>query len=205
MKRWMVSCALLAVMVGCAATSDDAVENEATSDLSASSGTCTSTFGNAMVGSNGRLDGTVSAIVAPSKTHVCSADKDHVHVQVKVQGSVYDVAVNTNGVAMVEKDVATLPGGAWAEGWHRNAAVSYANDLGLHSTAFGAESNVSQEFMNDLASAQNVSVYGWPYSKGGIHLIHKSRKTPQDGAFVVQGANRAPSRLYAFKFDDQRF
>lgn len=205
MTRWMVSCALLAVMVGCAATSDDGAESEASSDLSASSGTCTNSFGSAMVGSNGRLDGTVSAVVAPSKTHVCSADKDHVHVQVKVQGSIYDVAVNTNGVAMVEKDIASLPGGAWAEGWHRNASVSYANDLGLHATAFGAESNVSQQFMSDVAAGQSVSVYGWTYSKGGIHLIHKSRKTPQDGAFVVQGTDGAPSKLYAFKFDDQRF
>lgn len=205
MTRWMVSCALVAVLVGCAATSEDGDENGATSDLSASAGACTNSFGNVMVGANGRLDGTVSAIVAPSKTHVCSADRDHVHVQVKVQGSVYDVAVNTNGVAMVEKDIASLPGGAWAEGWHRNAAVSYADDLGLHSNAFGAESNVSQQFMDDLASASEVSVYGWPYSKGGIHLIHKSRKTPQDGAFVVQGAAGAPSKLYAFKFDDQRF
>lgn len=205
MKQWMVATLGLLVIAGCASASNDAAENAATSDLSSTHGgnTCTNDFGNGLSGSNGRLDGTVYAVVAPTSSHNCNGDRDHVHVQVQALGQVYDVAVNTDGVGMVEKDEASIPGGAWQEGWHKNADISYASDLDLHTNDFGAMRDVSQDFETAVAGASQVSVYAWLYNKGGIHLVHKSRSSNMDGAFVVQTATG--SKVYAFRFDNQTF
>ena len=205
MKQWMMASVGLLVIAGCASASNDSTENGATSDLSATHGNaCTSNFGDGLSGSNGRLDGTVYAVVAESSSHQCNGDRDHVHVQVQALGQVYDVAVNTNGVGMVEKDEAAIPGGTWHEGWHPGADISYASDLDLHTSDFGAMRDVSQDFETGIAGATRVSVYAWLYNKGGIHLVHKSRSSNMDGAFVVQGTDGS-SKVYAFRFDDQSF
>ena len=204
MKQWMVATLGLLVVAGCASSSNDSTENEATSDISATHGNaCTSTFGDGLSGSNGRLDGTVYAVVAPTSSHQCNGDRDHVHVQVQAQGQIYDVAVNTDGVGMVEKDETSLPGGTWQEGWHKGTDISYASDLDLHTSDFAAIADVSKPFETALAGATQVSVYAWLYNKGGIHLVHKSRSSNMDGAFVIQTA--AGSKVYAFRFDDQTF
>lgn len=203
MKQWRTAALGLLAVAGCASSSNDGAENATSSDLSASHGSCTNDFGNGLSGSNGRLDGTVFAIVAPTSSHQCNGDRDHVHVQVQTAGQVYDVAVNTDGVGMVEKDEASIPGGTWREGWHKDADISYTSDLDLHTNDFGAIEDVSQRFETALAGATQVSVYAWLYGKGGVHLVHKSRSSDKDGAFVIQTA--AGPKVYAFRFDDQTF
>ena len=74
MKQWMVVSIGLLALAGCASSSSDSVENSATSDLSAThDNACTSNFGNGLSGTNGRLDGTVYAVVAPTSSHACNA------------------------------------------------------------------------------------------------------------------------------------
>src|SRR5215831_18533401 len=87
---------------------------------------CTSTFGTALSNTPtfGRLDGFLVAIVQPGGGG-CNADSSHVHLQVRMNGAVYDVAIDvTDGQTGVDdvhsatRDIA-LPGHlAWAEGWH---------------------------------------------------------------------------------------
>src|SRR5882757_3056191 len=54
---------------------------------------CTSTFGNAMTATFGRLDGFLVAIVPPGSSN-CQGDASHIHLQLQVNGAIYDVAVN---------------------------------------------------------------------------------------------------------------
>src|SRR3954468_20291603 len=56
---------------------------------------CTSTFGTALSPVYGRMDGYLVAIVPPApSTAPCNADLGHLHLQVLINGAVYDVAVN---------------------------------------------------------------------------------------------------------------
>src|SRR5262245_28138772 len=59
---------------------------------------CTDSFGSALTAEYGRLDGILVAIVRPG-SGPCNADSGHVHLQVRVDSAVYDVAIN------VEADV----------------------------------------------------------------------------------------------------
>src|SRR5690349_2831550 len=60
---------------------------------------CTGSFGSALSTSYGRLDGYLVAIVPPGNGG-CNADTDHIHLQVKMNGAIYDVAVNVGSPAM---------------------------------------------------------------------------------------------------------
>src|SRR5215813_10038860 len=55
--------------------------------------TCTSQFGNALSSTFGRLDGYLVSIVPPM-TGPCNADTAHVHLQIKMNNQIYDVAVD---------------------------------------------------------------------------------------------------------------
>lgn len=166
---------------------------------------CTSQFGSGLAGTFGRLDGTIVAVV-PHGRGSCNADRSHVHVQVLSSGSVYDVAVNTDGGFYAEISHA-LPGEPWRDGWHRGGSLDYRSDLGLHSNDFNTANNAQLErvLLNALADANHVSVFASLYSHGGVHLVHRARSgQPVDGALVLDPL--APSaRVFAFHFSDQRF
>src|SRR5262249_41616249 len=103
---------------------------------------CTETFGNALPPTTfGRMDGFLVAVVQPGPTTApCHADTTHVHLQVLVNGAVYDVAVNvgTNDVTTNDVHSATLEhaliGPAWSEGFHTDITVDYPT-LGVHANA----------------------------------------------------------------------
>src|SRR5690349_19176230 len=95
---------------------------------------CTSQFGNALSTTFGRLDGYLVAIVPPGGGP-CNADSGHVHLQVKVNGAVYDIAVDVGSGSMQDvhtttRDIALAP--AWSEGWHTGIPNSYVS-MGVHS------------------------------------------------------------------------
>src|ERR1700744_2064753 len=136
---FLVAASLLSV--ACAASNDDAAESTG-SDLSdlkkkakpdagvggtdAGSGdsdgtptrrACTSKFGSGLAGANHRrLDGTLVAIV-PAGQKTCSGDSGHDHLQILMDGDVYDVAVNVESIYCTQTN-APLVGGGWEEGWH---------------------------------------------------------------------------------------
>lgn len=168
---------------------------------------CTETFGSALSAAFGRMDGYLVAIVPPgSSSGPCRADLGHVHLQVLVNGAVYDVAVNigtndaSNDVHSTTLEHALL-GPAWSEGWHTNVTVDYAA-LGVHANAMPLRTeaeNVSA-LMTELATANHVSIYATGYSPipSGAHLVHRNNGST-DGLVVTQPLSPlAHARLFSF-------
>src|SRR5258706_669036 len=97
MRMWLV---LIAACGGPAATSDAPATDTSVhvDDGTPTRLACTSTFGTALTASPtyGRLDGFLVAIVPPGNGSACNADSTHVHLQVRMTGAVYDVAVDVS-------------------------------------------------------------------------------------------------------------
>jgi hypothetical protein len=163
---------------------------------------CTDTFGTAMTASFGRLDGYLVAIV-PAGSSRCMGDSSHMHLQVKANGAVYDLAVNVGSGSMQDVHTATrdlpMPGPAWAEGWHTGVIDDYVA-LGVHSTDIPLETaaQIGTDVTNDLASANHISVFATGYSSSGGHLIHRNG-SGHDGLIVTQPlSSPAHARLFSF-------
>jgi hypothetical protein len=164
---------------------------------------CTTSFGNALVGGFGRLDGFVVSVVPPA-SGMCSADQHHVHLQVAAGGQTYDIAVNVDGGFIAQKD-APLPAGAWAEGWHPSVSLDYPADLGLHDTDFtpGSEAQIDQAVEGAVANANHVSVFATPFNPGGAHLVHR-QGSGHDGAVILDPLSPL-AHVLAFRFATQTF
>ena len=170
---------------------------------------CTGSFGSALTTDYGRMDGFLVAIVDPTSNHSCNGDTGHLHLQVKVAGSVYDVAININdqvnnaNVYFAAVD-SSVPGG-WSEGWHTGVNLDYANNLHLNSSAFAplAPAALSQQIKSELQTANHISVFGHGYGPDGMHDIHRNG-TAYDGAIVIRPLSSLPHVL-AFHFADQTF
>jgi hypothetical protein len=145
---------------------------------------CIAPDGTVLSMSHGRMDGYLVAIVALGGSHACNGDSTHVHLQVKMNGQVYDVAANADTM-IAERDVA-LPDGAWSEGWHSSDSLDYVQ-LGLHSSDFasvGGTSQMAQKIEQELANANHVSVFCTGYGPTGCHLVHR-QSGGRDGAIVI--------------------
>lgn len=162
---------------------------------------CTSTLGKGLSPVHGRLDGTLVSIV-PTKAK-CPSDPDHLHLQVKMNGGVYDIAVNLD---VFEGEIdAPLPGIPFAEGWHP-MPLDYAQDLGLHSTALTLSSpaTVRARVESQLTNANHISVFGTGYpGSDGAHLIHRSSGA-RDGALVINPL-AGKAHVIAFRFVNDTF
>lgn len=173
---------------------------------------CTDTFGQGLTAKFGRLDGYLVSIVPPSSSHSCNADNDHMHLQVLMGGSVYDVAVNvadsssaTTPVKFSEVDAPAL-NGQWQEGWHTaGITFDYVSDLHLHSPNFGSvpTDQLAQKLETALKDVNHISVYATGYGEDGVHLVHRESGNT-DGALVVRPVSAVPHVL-AFCFADQGF
>ncbi|CAN5699601.1 hypothetical protein BH11MYX2_BH11MYX2_36490 [soil metagenome] len=167
-----------------------------------------SQLGNGLTTAYGRLDGFLVAIVPPASGGGCQADLDHLHLQVRMNGDVYDIAVNVgeSGVEDVHsttRDI-TMPGPAWQEGWHTAVSANYVT-LGLHSTDIPLErsAQLETEIMSDLASANHISVFATGYDTDGAHLVHRNGQS-RDGLIVTEPLSR-PSHVRMFSFTSQTF
>lgn len=167
---------------------------------------CTSQFGNGLTAVYGRLDGYLVAIVQPGGGG-CNADSSHVHLQVKMNGAIYDVAVNVGSTGTTD-DVHTttrdLPLPEWSEGWHPGVLEDYVS-LGLHSTDLTLEprSQIASELTADLANVNHISIFGTGYGPDGAHLIHRNGGG-HDG-LVVTSPLSSPSHARMFSFTNQTF
>lgn len=159
---------------------------------------CTNTLGQGLTKTFGRLDGTIVSIVPTTKTS-CNGDTAHIHLQVLMQGSVYDVAVNVDGL-MAETTHAMVQG-AWTEGWHSPAKLDYPADLSEHSPAFATTNAVALE--QKLASVNHVSIFATGYGPDGAHLVHRNGGG-HDGAVVLWPLSDSPDFL-VFRFPTQSF
>jgi hypothetical protein len=168
--------------------------------LSAQTGTAINT-------KHGRLDGYLSFVVPKDGPSSCNGDDSHVHLQIRMNGTIYDVAVDigafTGDANLYEADMA-LPEGAWSEGWH-DVGLSYPQ-LGLHSTQFTAEdpTTLAQKIQTELAGVNHVSVFGDAYAQGnGCHDVHYENGTA-DGALVINPLSPTAHILF-FRFSTQTF
>lgn len=167
---------------------------------------CTSTFGSAVTGTYGRLDGYLVAIVQPGTTS-CGGDNDHLHLQVLVNTAVYDVAVNVGSSAMADvhsltMDLSLRP---WVEGWHPGGAEDYPT-LGVHSTQLPLETSVgalASEITADLATANHISIFAIGYGPTGVHDVHRNGFS-HDGLIVTEPLS-TPSHARLFSFTSQTF
>jgi hypothetical protein len=166
--------------------------------------------GTAVDTNHGRLDGTLVYVLPIDGSSSCNGDSAHVHLQVEVSGSVYDVAVDIgksgDEVGWYQQDMA-VPGGAWSEGWHGADSLGYSS-LGLGSGAFTmlAPSSMGSEVESLLASTSKISVFCTGYTPGdnGCHDVHYQDGTSQDGAIVLD-PTAATSPVVFFRFVNQSF
>lgn len=166
-------------------------------------------FGDDLTEGFGRIDGVISAIQMPNDQTCSMPNRDHLILQVLMNGAVYRLVVNTD-VKVLELDHA-LPAPAFAEGWHTGIGLDYAKDLGAASTSFtdpgDMNATVQKAIGAGLAVGDGVSVYatsgaGRPES---AHLVHRNTSPPNtDGAIVVH-PDRATPKFVLFAFDDQTF
>ena len=211
--RWCCCMLFLAACDGSAVLPDGGVagngpKHDGSSDATTSvDGTptrlpCTSQFGTAMTPAFGRLDGFLVAIVPPGSGN-CQGDSSHVHLQVKMNGAIYDLAVNVGSGSMQDVQSTTrdiqMPGIPWSEGWHPNVTDDYAS-LGVHSADLppAPPAQLTSEITSDLASANHISVFATGYGPGGGHLVHHNG-SGHDGMIVTMPlANMAHVRLFSF-------
>ncbi len=163
---------------------------------------CTDQFGNALTSTFGRLDGILVSIVMPGGSH-CNSDASHVHLQVRANGAVYDVAVNVGSggqqdVHTTTRDIA-LVGPAWSEGWHTNISDSYVT-LGVHSSDIPLQTaaEIIAALQSDLATANHITIFGTGYGPDGAHLIHYNG-SGHDGLIVTKPLSTTThARLFSF-------
>lgn len=172
--------------------------------------TCTSTFGSAMTATFGRLDGFLVAIVDPNTTTSCRGDDNHIHLQVKVNGGIEDIAVNVastsgNPDVFFRTASAALRGGAWTEGWHPGQTLDYASSLGVSSASFTEETltQLTASVDNLVANANHVSIFATGFDATGGHLIHREGGS-HDGAIVINPTTSNPTYLL-FRFSTDSF
>jgi hypothetical protein len=170
---------------------------------------CTSTFGDIVTAAFGRLDGYLVSIV-PMGTHTCNGDSSHVHLQVEVSGSVYDIAVDIgtapNDEVGIYQESVTIPDGAWSEGWHSDGALSYKS-LSLNSTNFPiqAPATIASAVESALESTSQISIFCTGYTQdNGCHDVHYENGTGNDGAIVLNPLAPTPTILF-FRFQSDTF
>lgn len=234
-RQLLAFAACAAVLVACSANSsspatpaDDAggADDGATADLDAGStadaaadalkptGLCATTFGSALTEGFGRIDGTVYAVQKPSDTMCTFPNRDHVVLQVLMNGAVYRLVVNVQSdragsdpKILIATLPHALPAPPFAEGWHTDAPLDYVTSLGAHSDAsFTALTlaDATTKIATDVKVGDAVSVYGTSGAgrPESAHLIHRNA-TNADGAIVLSPT--ASPQFILFHFDNQTF
>jgi hypothetical protein len=171
---------------------------------------CTSSFGSGMSTAFGRLDGFLVAIVNPG-TSGCASDSGHVHLQVLMKGSIYNIAVDVVSTGGGSSEVSFLDvthplvGGAWSEGWHTGDKLDYVSTLDVHSTDMVAKtkSQMISLLGSDFATVNHVSIFTTGFNSSGGHLVHREGSS-HDGAIVIEPLSASPHYLL-FRFPEQSF
>jgi hypothetical protein len=217
-----VRVALVAVLAACGGGSSSSVDAPVTGDAThdatvmhvddgtPSRQTCTNNLGNALPNNSfGRMDGFLVAIVAPGNGG-CNADTDHLHLQVKMNNMIYDVAVDIGGqgvddVHSTTRDVA-MPGGAWSEGFHVGIPTDYIAIAELHAADLPLETTrqaLTAEITSELSTVNHISIFATPYGADGAHLVHRNGQG-HDGLIATQPLS-SPPHLRFLSFSDQTF
>jgi len=195
---------------GGAGASDESSGGEQTDKAAA----CARSFGDALKVEYGRLDGIVSAVVKPSDTTCTQPLADHVVVEVKMQGHVYRILVETkhtsapmNVDARVRYhafDAAFMPHGNWAEGWHPGVVLDYPATLGIRAGMFTPveSADLIARVSHEIVVGDKISIYADATSGSSATNVH--RQNGSDGAILLHPDTGTP-RVLAFHFDGQMF
>ncbi len=181
-----------------------------TTDASKSAG-CASTFGTALPSGYGRLDGTVVAVVAPGDKICTASNRDHIVLEVSMDGAVYRMVVNVvSTVAGVSPDVFyqelphALPTPAFAEGFHADVTLDYPTTLGLHIDDAGWKATPMATLVDEVTAALDVGAKVSVYSQGSggdsTHLVHRYGGNT-DGAIVVDPTGTPRFLVFHFAND----
>jgi hypothetical protein len=192
-----------------AVDSSDSASDGAT-DIDSGDGTptrqpCTGNLGTALDTEFGRLDGYIVSIVDVGDSKMtCNGDDSHVHLQVMMNGGIYDVAVNVDGM-FYEMDM-PLPTPAWSEGWHYGTIFNDYATLGVHSTQFTMLGipMTAAKVEAELANANHISVYGTGYGATGMHDTHYEGQMT-DGMIVMNPQTPTASHILFFDFAGDTF
>jgi hypothetical protein len=161
---------------------------------------CTGNFGSGLSATFGRMDGFLVSVLPPGGSRTCNGDARHVHLQVMIQGSVYDVAVNTDTLEAT-RDL-QLPGGPWSEGWNTSIGFDYTQ-VGLHSSDFTTPSDAAGAIESFVATANHVTIFATGYGPTGAHDVHRHPATG-DGAIIIDPLSSTPHGLF-FRFSTDSF
>jgi hypothetical protein len=142
-------------------------------------------------------------------TGACNGDDSHVHLQVRVNGEIYDVAVDigqTPGDALLYESDLALPDGAWSEGWHGTDGLSYTQ-LGVHASEFTSydPATLGQKVQLELMGVNHISIFCVGYAQGnGCHDVHYRSSNNEDGAIVIHPLSSAAHVMF-FRFATDNF
>lgn len=171
---------------------------------------CTSHFTGTLPGLNfGRMDGYLRAIV-PVDSHDCNGDSNHIHLQIEVMATIYDIAVDVTGddgddVHTTTRDIDAMPGGPWSEGFHTGVLNDYISLAAVHSIDMPlfTKQQMIDALNADLATANHISVYAIPYGPDGAHLVHRNG-SGHDGMIVTEPLS-SPAHARLLSFTGQSF
>jgi hypothetical protein len=172
-------------------------------------GTCVSTFGSGMVGTYGRLDGTLHAIVLPGNESCAIPNSTHFDLEMDFGGATYRLLIDVQSDTGTDKRVyyltknAPLPGDAWSEGWHTtNVSVDYPTTFGAHYGDFTPYdlNDLTNIILGQVAIGEKLSIYAMAFGDGG-HDIHRNSTKNEDGAIVI-GPDTANPQVLLFHFQD---
>jgi hypothetical protein len=166
--------------------------------------------GTAVNTTHGRLDGTLVYVLPVGGSSKCNGDSSHVHLQIEVSGSVYDVAVDVgqtgDEVGMYQENLA-VPGGAWAEGWHSADSLTYSS-IGVTSSELptSTPATIASQVESLLASTTKISIFCEGYTPGdnGCHDVHYEDGNGKDGAIILD-PTAATSPVLFFRFSADSF
>jgi hypothetical protein len=109
-------------------------------------------------------------------------------------------------VLYLEKPLAALPDGPWAEGWHAvGVTFDYVADASVHASDFASTplATLAARVEARLVDVNHVSVFATGFGPGGAHLVHRNG-SGHDGAIVAEPLSVTPHALM-FHFDNQDF
>lgn len=180
-------------------------------------GKCADKFGSALTEGFGRIDGVVYAIQKPSDTTCAMPNKDHVVLQVLMNGAVYRMVVNVQSdrggdtKVRVSTVAQAMPAPPFEEGWHTGIPLDYANILGVHSGDGGFAALTLDEAVAKIAAEVKVGDEVAVYATSGAgrpestHLVHRNEPGKNEDGAIVIGPNSASPKLMLFHFADQTF
>ena len=148
------------------------------------------------------------AILPPGSQGNCPSDSKHVHLQIDVNGSRYDIAIDDGQAdGVMFSYVKTLPATLPSEGW-TGTGFDYVTDLGVSSSAFTqmTPAQTDQLLVAALTPVSRLTIHGLSYTDStGVHDVHYNHGG-RDGVLLLHGlGNNCGDKAVALRFLSDTF